>query len=61
MKQRLRILVSIVEQHINDIFFLVDIDHTYIQVAVPRVIWLRPLGYELEVDEPSTTITTLLT
>lgn len=60
MKQRLRIPVSLVEQHVNDIFFLVDIDKTYIQVAIPRVRWLRPLGYELDVDEASTTITVLL-
>ena len=60
MKQRLRIPVSLVEKHEKDIFFLVDIDFTYIQVAIPRVRWLRPLGYEINVDEASTTITTLL-
>ena len=60
MKQRLRILVSLVEKHSNDICFLVDIDYTYIQVAIPRVRWLRPLGYEINVDEASATITTLL-
>lgn len=37
-----------------------DIDYTYIQVVIPRVRWLRPLGYELDVDQASTTITTLL-
>ena len=31
MKQRMRILVSLVEKHVNDIFFLVDIDFTYVQ------------------------------
>ena len=30
MKQRLRIPISLVEQHYNDICFLVDIDYTYI-------------------------------
>ena len=30
------------------------------QAATPRVRWLRPLGYEINVDEASTTITTLL-
>ena len=52
MKQRMRIPVSLGEQHINDICFLVDIDYTYIQVVVPRVRWLRPLGYELDVARP---------
>lgn len=60
MKQRIRIPVSLVEKHINDICFLVDIDYTYIQVAIPRVRWLRPLGYELNVDEASAAITALL-
>ena len=60
MKQRMRIPVSLVEQHEKDIYFLVDIDYTYIQVVIPRVIWIRPLGYELDVDQASTTITTLL-
>ena len=44
----------------NDICFLVDIDFTYIQAAIPRVRWLRPLGYELNVDEASAAITALL-
>ena len=61
MKQRLTILVSLVEKHYNDIHFLVDIDYTYIQFVVPTVRWLRPLGYEINVDEASTAITTLLT
>ena len=60
MKQRLRIPIYLVEKHVNDICFLFDIDYTYIQATVPRVRWLRPLGYELDVDEASTTITTLL-
>ena len=60
MKQRMRILVSLVEQHVNDIYFLVDIDYTYIQAIVPRVRWLRPLGYELDVDQASVAITSLL-
>ena len=60
MKQRMRIHVSLVEQHVNDVFFLVDIDYTYIQAAIPRVKWLRPLGYEINIDEASATITILL-
>ena len=60
MKQRMRIHVSLVEQYYNDIFFLVDIDYTSVQATTPRVRWLRPLGYEINVDESSTTITALL-
>lgn len=60
MKKRMRIPIPLVEQHAHDIYFLVDIDYTYIQVIVPRVRWLRLLGYELDVDQASNTITTLL-
>ena len=30
MKERMRILVSLVEQHYNDICFLVNVDYTYL-------------------------------
>ena len=61
IKKRLRIPVSLVEKHYDEIsFFLVDVDYTLLQVSTQRVRWLRPLGYEINLDEASTTITTLL-
>ena len=60
MKQRQRIPVLLVEKHFNDVCFLVDFDFTYVQAIIPRVRWLRPLPYEINVDEASTTITSLL-
>ena len=60
MKQRMRIPISLVEKHYNDIWFLVNIDYTYVQAATPRVRWLRILGYENNVDEASIAITALL-
>lgn len=30
VKQRMRILVSLIEKHFNDVFFLVDTDFTYV-------------------------------
>ena len=30
MKQRQKILVSLLEKHFNDVFFLVDTDFTYV-------------------------------
>ena len=60
MKKRMRILVSLVDQHQNDICFLVDIDFTYIQEVIPRVRWLRPLGYELDIDQALAAITPFL-
>ena len=60
MKKRLRIPVSLVEKHYDDVCFLVYVDYTFVQAATPRVRWLRPLWYEINIDEASTTITTLL-
>lgn len=60
MKKRLRILVSLVEKYYDDVFFLVDTVHTYVQEVIPRVRWLRPLGYEINVDEASVAIIALL-
>lgn len=60
MKERMRIAVSKVEQHYNDIYFLVDVDYTFVPATTPRVRWLRPQGYEINVDEASAVITTLL-
>ena len=60
MKERSRILVSLMEQNCNDVCFLVDTNFTHVQVALPRVRWIKPLPYEVNIDETSTTITTLL-
>ena len=60
MKKRMRIPISLVEKHVNDICFLVDINYTYIEATIPRVRWLRPLGYELDVHQALAVITTLL-
>ena len=56
----MRIPISINEQYEKDICFLVDIDNTYIQEFIPRVRWLRPLGYKLDVDQALVAITALL-
>ena len=44
----------------NIFVFLVDIDFTYVQAVLPRVRWLRPLGYELDIDQASAAIIALL-
>ena len=60
MKKRMRIPIYLLEKHYDDIYFLVDVDYTFFQVETPRVRWLRPLGYEINLDEASASITTLL-
>lgn len=60
MKERLRIPVSLVEKHYDDICFLVDVDYTFVQATTPRVRWLRKLGYKINVDEAFATTIALL-
>ena len=60
MKKRLRIPASLVEKHYDDVCFIVDVDYTYVQATTPRVRWLRPLGYEINVDEALAAIIALL-
>ena len=60
MKERSKILVSLVEQHSKDVWFLVDTNFTYVQVVLSRVIWLKVLPYEVNIHETSIAIITLL-
>ena len=50
MRRRFRIAPAIVGIFKEDIFLMVDIDFTYIQVVEPQKIFLDPLGYELTDD-----------
>ena len=60
MKGRMWIPISLVEKHVNNICFLIDIDFTYIQAPMPRVRWISPLGYEVNIDEAFVAIIALL-
>ncbi len=51
MKNMTRIAKSLVDKYYDDICFLVDIDYTYIQEVIPRIAWLRPLDYDINIDE----------
>ena len=50
MKQRFRILPTIVDRFKEDICILVDTDYTYIQVVDPRETFLDSLSYEFSDD-----------
>ena len=52
--------MQLVEQNGDDICFLVATDFTWAQEILPRVSWLRSLPYEVNIDEVTTTIITLL-
>ena len=48
------------EKYYDDVCFLVDTYWTYIQVVIPRLAWLRPWEYEINIDEATCAITYLL-
>ena len=49
MKNRFKIHKQLVEEYEEDICFLVNYDKVYIQVVIPRVAWVKPLGYEVNI------------
>ena len=40
-----------VEDYKDDVCFMVDYDKVYIQVVKPRVVWVKPLRYEVNIDD----------
>lgn len=60
MKKRIRIPQSLIDQYYYDICILVDVDYTYAKAVIPRISWLRPLPYEININEVIGAITTLL-
>ena len=52
--------MSLVETHYNDVFYLVDANYTYVQETIPRFIWIKLFPYEINVDQASVAIKTLL-
>ena len=50
-----------VEDYKNDVCFMVDSDRVYIQVVRPRVVWVKPLPYEVNIDETKEIIEALVT
>ena len=51
MNNRFRIPKKLVEDYKDDVCFMVDCDRVYIQVIRPRVAWVKPLPYEVNIDE----------
>ena len=51
MNNRFRIPKKHVEDLKDDIYFMVDCDKVYIQAVRPRIVWVKPLGYEVNIDE----------
>ena len=51
MNNRFRIPPKVVEDYKDDVCFMVDCDKAYIQPVIPRVAWVKPLPYEINIDE----------
>ena len=60
MNNRFWIPPKLVEDYKDDIFFMVDCDRVYIQVVLPRVAWVKPLPYEINIDEARDIIEALI-
>lgn len=60
MENRFRIPKTLVDEYEKDICFLVDYDKTYIQIVQPRMAWVKPLPYEINIDEARDIIVALL-
>ena len=39
---------------------MVDCDNVYIQAVKPRIVWVKPLGYEVNIDETRDIIEALI-
>ena len=51
MNNRFTIPPKLVEDYKDDVCFMVDCDKVYIQAVIPRVAWVKPLPYEINIDE----------
>ena len=60
MNSRYRIPKNLVEDYKDDIYFMVDYDKVYIQEVTPRVTWVKPLEYEVNIDDTKFIIEALL-
>ena len=51
MNNRFRIPKALVDDYQDDVCFMVNCDNVYIQAVKPRTVWVKPLGYEVSIDE----------
>ena len=60
MNNRFKIPKQLVEDYKDDVYFMVDNDRVYIQVVRPRIVWVKPLPYEVNIDETKDIIEALV-
>ena len=51
MNNRFWIPPKLVEDYKDDVCFMVDSDRVYIQAVGPRIVWVKPLPYDVNIDE----------
>lgn len=50
MKNRFWIPKSIIDKYKDTIYFMVNNDECMMDVVQPRIIWIMPMGYEVDKD-----------
>lgn len=60
IKMRMRIPKELVTMYYNDIFFLEDIDNTFVWAVKSRKAWLQGFDYEIDSDLVNANIIALL-
>lgn len=51
-----RIPLTIVDKYHGDIYFLIEINNTIVKVVKPRIAWLEPWHYEVNIDQATKSI-----
>ena len=60
MNNRFQIPPKLVEDYKDDVCFMVHCEKVYIEVVIPRVAWVKPLPYEINIDEAKDIIEALV-
>ena len=60
INNRFIILEKLVSDYHDDVCFMVDCDNVYIQAIKPRIVWVKPLGYDVNIDETKDVIEALI-
>ena len=60
MQNRFRISRRLVEDYEQDIYFMVECDKVHIQIVRHRVAWVKPLEYEVNINDTKDIIKSLL-
>lgn len=60
MNNRFRIPKKLVDDYKDDVCFMVDIEKVYIQTVNPIIMWVKPLPYEVNIDEAKDIIEALV-